>query len=83
MANGNTEVLREMKKVIESGKTLDVDTRDRLLFGAVIDIYENLEQLRPALIFYQVGIYFASAIGIGILTFIGGLLTGNIELVFK
>ena len=83
MSNGNTEVIREMKKIIDQGKPLDIDTRDRLLFSAVIDIYEQLEQLQPALVFYQVGVYFASAIGISVVGFLGALITGKIELIFK
>ena len=83
MTNGNTEVMREMKRIVEQGKPLDIDTRDRLLFSAVIDIYEKLEQLQPALVFYQVGIYFASAIGISIIGFIGALVTGKVELIFE
>lgn len=83
MTNGNTEVIREMKKIIDQGKPLDIDTRDRLLFSAVIDIYEKLEQLQPALVFYQIGVYFASAIGISVIGFLGALITGKIELVFK
>ena len=83
MSNGNTEVIREMKKIIDQGKPLDIDTRDRLLFSAVIDIYEKLEQLQPALVFYQVGVYFASAIGISVVGFLGALITGRIELIFK
>jgi hypothetical protein len=83
MKNGNTEVIREMRKLIEQGKPLDIDTRDRLLFTAVIDIYERLDELGPALTFYRVGLFFASAIGVAILGFIGALLTGKVELIFK
>lgn len=72
-----------MKKIVEQGKPLDIDTRDRLLFSAVIDIYEKLEHLQPALVFYRVGIYFASAIGLSIIGFIGALITGRVELIFK
>lgn len=83
MSNGNTAVIREMRLIVEQGKPIDIDTRDRLLFTAVIDIYEQLEKLQPALVFYKVGIYFAGAIGISILGFIGALLTGKVELIFK
>lgn len=83
MANGNTDLIREMKKIIEDGKPLDIDTRDRLLFSAVIDIYEKLEKFAPVLIFYQVGMYFASAIGISLIAFIGAMLTGQVEIIVK
>lgn len=72
-----------MKRIVEEGKPLDIDTRDRMLFSAIIDIYEKLEKFSPVFAFYQVGMYFASAIGIGVLSVIGALLTGKIELIFK
>ena len=83
MANGNTDLIREMKKIIEDGKPLDIDTRDRLLFSAVIDIYENLELLAPVLVFYKVGMFFASAVGLSIIAVIGALLTGQMEINIK
>lgn len=83
MPNGNTELFREMKRIVEEGKPLDVDTRDRMLFGAIIDIYENLEKFSPVLTFYKVGMFFASAIGMSVIVFIGALLTGQVEVVFK
>lgn len=87
MANGNTALIEEIKKIVEEGKPLDVGMRDRLLLGAVIDIYEKHEELAkklaPVIIFYQVGMYFASAIGLGLIGFMGAVLTGQIEISFK
>jgi hypothetical protein len=87
MPNGNTTLIQEIKRVVDEGKTLDVDMRDRLLLGAVIDIYEKHEELStrlaPVIMFYQVGLYFASAIGIAALGMIGALLTGQVEMTFK
>lgn len=83
MSNGNTEVIREIKKILDEGKPLDIETRDRLLFSAVIDIYNQLEIMQPVVAFYKVGMFVASAIGVGILGVIGGLLTGKIELIFR
>jgi hypothetical protein len=87
MANGNKAVLTEMREIVKSGRPIDIDTRDQLLFTAVIDIYDNLEclhegmkALHPALTFYKVGLFFASALGLGILGFIGALLTGQIHI---
>lgn len=99
--NGNTDLIREMKKIVEDGETLDVRMRDRLFLQGLIDIYEKLEsngteqkkrddeinarfeKLAPVLTFYQVGMYFASAIGLGVIAFIGAMLTGQVEIVFK
>ncbi|GEM_PF-3120977 len=83
MTGSNNEVIKKLQGVIERGGNLDVNTRDVLLFTAIVDIYEQLETLQPALVFYKVGIYFASAIGLAVIGFIGALLTGKVELVFK
>jgi hypothetical protein len=83
MANGNNEIIKKLRDVIEKGGNIDVNTRDVLLFSAIVDIYEQIEKLQPVLTFYKVSMFFFSAIGMGILGFIGALLTGKIELVFK
>lgn len=83
MMDSNAVVIQEMRKIISEGKPIDIDTRDRLLFSAVIDIYEKLEALQPTLAFYRVGLFFASAIGLSILAFIGALIMHKIDLVFK
>ena len=62
MSNGNTDVIREMREIIRQGKTVDIDTRDRLLFTAVIDIYEKLENFQPAFTFYKASIWLLSAV---------------------
>lgn len=95
---GNIDMIREIKKILEEGKPLDIDMRDRLLLSAVIDIYESQERMRdeirtdrktfsdklaPLVVFYQVGLFFASAIGIAVLGVIGALVTGQVEMNFK
>lgn len=80
MASGNTTVIAEMREIIKEGKPVDIQTRDRLLFTAVIDIYEHLE---PMIAFYKIGIWFFSGLGLSILGLIGGIITGKVELVFK
>ena len=44
MANGNGELLRKMRDVIERGGNIDINTRDVLLFSAIIDIYDLNEK---------------------------------------
>ena len=83
MSNGNNELIKKIRDVIEKGGNIDVNTRDVLLFSAIVDIYEQLEELKPVLTFYKVGMYFASAIGVSIIGFFGALLTGRVELIFK
>jgi hypothetical protein len=80
MANGNTQVIREMKQIIDEGKQIDIKTRDRLLFTAVIDLYDHMEAIQPIIGFYKTFVFFASAIGIAV---IGALVTGRIALVFR
>ena len=41
------------------------------------------ETLQPMVLFYKVGVWFASAIGLSIIALIWGLLTGSVELMFK
>ena len=67
MANGNTTVIAEMREIIRQGKSVDIDTRDRLLFTAVIDIYEKLETFVPALNFYKGAIWVLSAIVLAVI----------------
>lgn len=83
MANGNRAVIQEMREIVKSGRSIDVDTRDQLLFTAVIDIYDKLEALQPALTFYRIGLWVASGLGVAIIGLIGGILTGRVEIVFK
>lgn len=86
MANGNRKIIEAVRNSIRSGKSIDIDTRDDLLFTAILDIYDGIEansqkieKFAPAMVFYRAGIFFASAIGLGVLSFIGGLLTGVIR----
>lgn len=99
-----TDLLREMKSIVDKGETLDINTRDRLLFGAIINVLDNqknfegkveakiekleksvqekLEKLMPVLTFYKIGLYFASAIGLSVISLVWALLTGQVELRF-
>lgn len=81
--SGNNDVIKQLKSVVEKGGNLDVNTRDVLLFSAIIDIYDQLETLRPVLTFYKASMFFVSSIGLAILGFIGALLTGKVEIIFK
>ena len=54
--------IRDMLVNDKEIKPLDINTRDVLLFGAIIDIYEVLETLKPASTFYRVGLFFATAL---------------------
>jgi hypothetical protein len=49
MANGNGELLRKMRDVIERGGNIDINTRDVLLFSAIIDIYDLNEKQAEAI----------------------------------
>lgn len=62
MANGNTTVIAEMREIIRQGRSVDIDTRDRLLFTAVIDIYEKLESFQPMWAFYKIFTWAITAI---------------------
>lgn len=69
-----------MREIIKEGKTVDIQTRDRLLFTAVIDIYEHLT---PMVTFYKVGMWLVTALGGAFILLVFGLMTGQVELLFK
>jgi hypothetical protein len=83
MMGGNHELIKSIRDVIQKGGEVDPKMRDLLLFSAIADIYESLERFEPVMMFYKAGMFFASAIGISVLAFIGALLTGQIEVAFK
>jgi hypothetical protein len=90
MANGNADVLREMREIIRDGITVDSVTRDRLLFTSMISLSDRLDSmqiqfngLQPMKLFYKVAVWFASGIGLSIVVLIGGILTGKVEVIFK
>ena len=47
----------------------DIDKHDKLI-----------EDLRPVIIFYKVGVWFASGIGVMVIALLWGLLTGQVEI---
>ena len=79
----NHAVLDEIRKIVSEGEALDIRTRDRLLLTAVLDIYEQLEAMQPALAFYRAAVYLASALAASVIALLWGLLTGQVELLFK
>lgn len=83
MTNGNRTIIAKLQEVIEKDGNIDPKMRDVLLFEAIIDLYGQLEKLQPVLTFYRVGMFFASAIGLAIISFIGAMLTGKVAVVFK
>jgi len=83
MAGGNNELIKKLRDVIEKGGNIDINTRDVLLFSAILDIYEQLDEIRPVVIFYRIGVWFASAIGLSVIGMLFALMTGKAELIFK
>lgn len=72
MTSGSGELIKKLRDVVERGGKLDDDTRDVLLFSAIIDIYEQLDTLRPVLTFYKISLFVTSAIIVsGIAVLIG------------
>lgn len=94
MSNGNHTVIQKIRDVIEKGGNIDINTRDVLLFSAVVDIYDQLEkthgeyravieQMRPMMMFYRAGLWFATVFGVSFIGLIFGMLTGQVEIVIK
>jgi len=46
---GNSELIRNIRDVIQSGGSIDVNTRDVLLFSAILDIYDSNEKQADAI----------------------------------
>lgn len=46
---GNSELIRKIRDVIERGGNIDINTRDVLLFSAIIDIYDSSEKQADAI----------------------------------
>lgn len=46
---GNSELIRNIRDVIQSGGSIDINTRDVLLFSAILDIYESNEKQADAI----------------------------------
>lgn len=65
--SNDADVLREIREIIREGKKIDVDTRDRLLFTAVIAINDKLEAFGPVLTFYKISLFVISAVVIAVI----------------
>lgn len=83
MTKNNRAIMDEIQRIVTEGEALDVKTRDRLLLTAIIDIYDQLEAMQPAMTFYRVGLAFASLLGAAAFALLWSLLTGQVVLVFK
>jgi len=46
---GNSELIRQIRDVIERGGSIDINTRDVLLFSAILDIYDSNEKQAEAI----------------------------------
>lgn len=46
---GNSELIRNIRDVIQNGGSIDINTRDVLLFSAILDIYESNERQATAI----------------------------------
>jgi len=92
--SGNNELIKKIRDVIEKGGNIDVNTRDVLLFSAVVDIYESIDsmskryeeqisEIKPALTFYKVGMWISAAFGLSFIGLVFGMLTGQVQVIFK
>lgn len=87
MANGNNEVIKKIRDLIEKGGKIDPDTRDVLLFSAIVDIYDQLSIVRtetqPAIAFSRIGLWVAGGIGTLLIGLLFAIFTGKVELIFR
>lgn len=83
----NSATLKQIRELITNSKPgdepLPIQTRDLLLFGAIIDIYDQLETFEPLLPFYRASMWVGAILGTAIVGIIVGVITHQIEIVFK
>lgn len=80
--------LREMKKVITgngSGIGLDEQARNNRRdidknLAEINELKKFSKELQPVILFYRVGVWMASVLGVSILALIWALLTGQVEI---
>jgi hypothetical protein len=84
---GNCTTIQQIKNMVERGEKITVKTRDVLLFGAIIDLYESQEEIKsqvatflPALQFYKWARWATVLICGTLLTLIA---SGKVEIIFK
>lgn len=63
----DSDVLREIREIIREGKKIDIDTRDRLLFTALIAVNDKLEAFGPVMTFYKISLFVISAIVVALI----------------
>lgn len=80
--NGTQAVIKSVLDDIDKGHSIDINTRDKILFTAVIDIYEQLDKLGPVILFYKAGIFLASAFGLILIGFLWAVFTHEITISF-
>jgi hypothetical protein len=87
MANGNNAVITKIRDLIEKGGKIDPDTRDILLFSAIVDIYDQLGIVRaetlPAVTFSRIGLWVAGGLGTLLVGLLFAIFTGKVELIFR
>jgi hypothetical protein len=81
-------VVNDMKKTLTgNGSGIGLDEQVRNNRGDIERMREDvrkfsefMETLKPVVVFYRVGLWFFSALGISVVTLIWGLITGRVEL---
>ncbi len=77
----SNELIKKFRDIIEKGGSIDANTRDVLLFTAIIDVNTQLEMLQPVLTFYKIGMWFVAILAAAVFGLLWGLLTGQVQIV--
>jgi cytochrome c-type biogenesis protein CcmH/NrfF len=79
MANG--ELIEEMRKIVSDDKAaVSQAACNRMVLAAIVQLYDKVEKLQPALNTYKILVWVVAAIATAT---IGGLVTGKLAVVFS
>ena len=82
MANG--EVIRQIRTLLDDHEAqVSARARDRLMLGAIAELYDRLDTFRPMYFFYKIAVWVGSAIGLGIIGLMILLATGQAQIIVK
>ena len=82
MANG--EIVREIRTLLDDKNAhVSARVRDRLILGAIAELYDRLDTFQPMYFFYKVALWVGSAIGLGIIGLVILLASGQAQIVVK
>lgn len=72
----------KQRKTIYGNGEPGLDELVRRHDAMLTEVKQFIDLTRPMVVFYKVGVWFASAIGLSVIALIWGMVTGTVEVVF-